>query len=138
MSARSAFQSFALTALVLSVWNIDEKKCRLVEVKSPNDRLSETQKVWISVLLSARIDVEVCHVVDNPQPVIKRRKIARKKEHDYGDVSEELDEEEGGGDEDEFKYESGDEGKRDEGKLVRKAEVDALDDEENIMKRRRS
>lgn len=129
------------------MWNVDEKKCRLVEVKSPNDRLSETQKVWISVLLSAGIDVEVCHVVDGPDPS-KRRKTTRngraKKEHDYGDVSDELDEEEGGGDEDEFKYESGEEGKKTEGRLLRKAAADALDDKENLdvdmvpMKRRRS
>lgn len=129
------------------MWNIDERKCRLVEVKSPNDRLSETQKVWISVLLSAGIDVEVCHVVDGPDPS-KRRKTTKngraKKEHDYGDVSDELDEEEGGGDEDEFKYESGEEGKKNEGRLLRKAAADALDDKENLdvdvvpVKRRRS
>lgn len=34
-----------------------------VEVKSENDRLSETQRLWISVLLGAGIRVELCHAV---------------------------------------------------------------------------
>jgi Fanconi-associated nuclease 1 len=33
------------------------------EVKSENDRLSETQRLWISVLLGAGIRVELCHAV---------------------------------------------------------------------------
>ena len=36
--------------------------CRFSEVKGPGDVLSETQKVWIDVLLSAGVDVELCSV----------------------------------------------------------------------------
>ena len=36
-----------------------------VEVKSENDRLSDTQRLWISVLLGAGIKVELCHVLAN-------------------------------------------------------------------------
>lgn len=34
-----------------------------VEVKSLNDRLSDTQRLWISVMLGAGIKVELCHAV---------------------------------------------------------------------------
>lgn len=34
-----------------------------VEVKSENDRLSDTQRLWISVLVNAGIPVEICHVL---------------------------------------------------------------------------
>jgi len=34
-----------------------------VEVKSANDRLSDTQRLWISVLLGAGVKVELCHAV---------------------------------------------------------------------------
>jgi Fanconi-associated nuclease 1 len=40
-----------------------EGEVMLVEVKSENDRLSETQRLWISVLLGAGIRVELCHAV---------------------------------------------------------------------------
>lgn len=33
------------------------------EVKSENDRLSDTQRLWISVLLGAGVKVELCHAV---------------------------------------------------------------------------
>jgi fanconi-associated nuclease 1 len=33
------------------------------EVKSENDRLSDTQRLWISVLLNAGVRVELCHAV---------------------------------------------------------------------------
>ncbi|KAK4938620.1 hypothetical protein LTR10_020971 [Elasticomyces elasticus] len=33
------------------------------EVKSANDRLSDTQRLWISVLLGAGVKVELCHAV---------------------------------------------------------------------------
>lgn len=41
------------------VWRIKDKVVRFVEVKGPGDRLSETQKVWIDVLLRAGIQVHV-------------------------------------------------------------------------------
>ncbi len=31
-----------------------------VEVKSTNDRLSETQRVWLDVLMNAGFQVELC------------------------------------------------------------------------------
>jgi len=42
-----------------------EKKgeVRFVEVKSENDRLSETQKLWIHVLVGAGVRVELCNAV---------------------------------------------------------------------------
>lgn len=43
----------------LLVYRLEDKKVKLCEVKSINDRLSETQKVWIDVLLRAGIQVEV-------------------------------------------------------------------------------
>lgn len=45
----------------LLLWRAGEVK--FVEVKSANDRLSETQKLWIHVLLGAGVPVEVCHAV---------------------------------------------------------------------------
>ncbi|RUS18970.1 hypothetical protein BC937DRAFT_88121 [Endogone sp. FLAS-F59071] len=44
----------------LCCWDYKNKKCKFVE--GPGDKLSETQKVWIDLLLSAGVDVEVCHV----------------------------------------------------------------------------
>lgn len=46
----------------LFLWNFEEKVCRFVEVKGPGDILSETQKVWIDVLLSTDVQVELCSV----------------------------------------------------------------------------
>ncbi|WVQ76980.1 hypothetical protein IAR50_006659 [Cryptococcus sp. DSM 104548] len=46
----------------LIVWNAETKDARFVEVKGPGDSLSETQKIWIDVLLSLGIQVEVCRV----------------------------------------------------------------------------
>lgn len=40
-----------------------EGEVMFVEVKSENDRLSETQRLWISVLLGAGIRVELCHAM---------------------------------------------------------------------------
>ncbi|KEF54782.1 uncharacterized protein A1O9_09224 [Exophiala aquamarina CBS 119918] len=44
---------------------LDSKKGEImfVEVKSANDRLSDTQRLWISVLLGAGVKVELCHAV---------------------------------------------------------------------------
>ncbi|CDR88509.1 uncharacterized protein SPSC_04336 [Sporisorium scitamineum] len=43
----------------LVVWRMRDKVVRFVEVKGPGDRLSETQKVWIDVLLRAGVEVQV-------------------------------------------------------------------------------
>ncbi|SNX84939.1 uncharacterized protein MEPE_03648 [Melanopsichium pennsylvanicum] len=43
----------------LVIWRMRDKTVRFVEVKGPGDRLSETQKVWIDVLLRAGVEVQV-------------------------------------------------------------------------------
>jgi Fanconi-associated nuclease 1 len=48
--------------VIFSLWNFEKRSCRFVEVKGPGDILSETQKVWIDVLLSAGVEVELCSV----------------------------------------------------------------------------
>ncbi|PQE29694.1 coiled-coil domain-containing mtmr15 protein [Rutstroemia sp. NJR-2017a WRK4] len=40
-----------------------KKEVRFVEVKSENDRLSDTQRLWIHVLMGAGIRVELCNVL---------------------------------------------------------------------------
>ncbi|CAF3708068.1 unnamed protein product [Rotaria sordida] len=46
----------------LFVWNPLLKKCKFVEVKSHNDRLSYHQIVWLNKLVEFKIDCEVCKV----------------------------------------------------------------------------
>ncbi|EPQ25837.1 uncharacterized protein PFL1_06512 [Pseudozyma flocculosa PF-1] len=48
----------------LVIWRMRDRCVRFVEVKGPGDRLSETQKVWIDVLLRAGVDVQVGLVVE--------------------------------------------------------------------------
>lgn len=46
----------------LVLWRKEpEKACMFVEVKSANDRLSDTQRLWIHVLMSSGVDVALCH-----------------------------------------------------------------------------
>lgn len=121
-----------------SVWNFEEKKCRFVEVKSPNDHLSETQKVWISVMQSAGLDVEVCHVAEAPINASvnqKRRRLnsggwAKKKDYDYGHESDmqefDEDEDEDIKDKDQWQFEEGNEARsrwKGEGRLLSKAQL---------------
>ncbi|KAF5875416.1 putative coiled-coil domain-containing protein mtmr15 protein [Botrytis fragariae] len=47
-----------------------KKEVLFVEVKSENDRLSDTQRMWIHVLLGAGIRVELCNVVAREVKVI--------------------------------------------------------------------
>ncbi|XP_056428513.1 fanconi-associated nuclease 1 [Hyla sarda] len=47
----------------LVVWNVQKKTFKLVEVKGPNDRLSQKQMVWLHELRKMGADVEVCHVI---------------------------------------------------------------------------
>ncbi|XP_008310687.1 fanconi-associated nuclease 1 [Cynoglossus semilaevis] len=47
----------------LVVWNTTENTYKLVEVKGPNDRLSQKQQIWLDELQKLGADVEVCHVV---------------------------------------------------------------------------
>ncbi|KAK9680338.1 hypothetical protein K7432_015971, partial [Basidiobolus ranarum] len=46
----------------LCLWDYTKKKMKFVEVKGPGDRLSETQKVWIDLLVANGVDVEHCLV----------------------------------------------------------------------------
>ncbi|TGZ79121.1 hypothetical protein EX30DRAFT_365451 [Ascodesmis nigricans] len=54
----------------LLLWRVVERKegrvvrgeCFFAEVKSENDRLSDTQRMWIHVLMSAGVKVELCAV----------------------------------------------------------------------------
>uniref|UniRef100_A0AAY4B764 Fanconi-associated nuclease n=1 Tax=Denticeps clupeoides TaxID=299321 RepID=A0AAY4B764_9TELE len=46
----------------LVVWNTSNNTCKLVEVKGPNDRLSQKQQIWLDELRKMGADVEVCHV----------------------------------------------------------------------------
>ncbi|KAJ1180890.1 hypothetical protein NDU88_006101 [Pleurodeles waltl] len=47
----------------LVVWNTKNCKFKVVEVKGPNDRLSQKQMIWLDELRKLGADVEVCHVV---------------------------------------------------------------------------
>ena len=46
----------------LTLWNPDRKAVKIVEVKSPNDRLSNKQILWIDHLRRLGVDAVVCHV----------------------------------------------------------------------------
>jgi len=46
----------------LTMWNPDKKTLKIVEVKSPNDRLSNKQILWIEHLRGLGVDAVVCHV----------------------------------------------------------------------------
>ncbi|KAG0254905.1 hypothetical protein BG011_005443 [Mortierella polycephala] len=46
----------------LCCWNYPKKLVKFVEVKGPGDRLSSKQQVWIDLLASLHIDVELCIV----------------------------------------------------------------------------
>jgi len=107
----------SLDQLTSSVWDYNEKVARFVEVKGKGDSLSETQKVWIDVLLSAGIQVEVCKVKAKDLTAADQKKRKRsgttgsgkraKSETGLEAFEEEKEEKEEG----EFDYESGDEGK---------------------------
>jgi Fanconi-associated nuclease 1 len=47
----------------LFLWDKEKKEVVFVEVKSENDRLSDTQRLWIHVLTGAGIRVELCNAV---------------------------------------------------------------------------
>lgn len=50
-----------------SLWNPETSRALFSEVKGPGDQLSETQKVWIDVLLAAGVGVEVVKVVETKE-----------------------------------------------------------------------
>ena len=45
----------------LFLWHPEQKEVMFSEVKSENDRLSDTQRLWIHVLTGAGVKVELCH-----------------------------------------------------------------------------
>jgi Fanconi-associated nuclease 1 len=47
----------------LLLWRTDEKRVLFSEVKSKNDRLSETQRLWLHVLSGLGVQVELCSAV---------------------------------------------------------------------------
>jgi Fanconi-associated nuclease 1 len=47
----------------LFLWDKEKKEVVFAEVKSENDRLSDTQRLWIHVLTGAGIRVELCNAV---------------------------------------------------------------------------
>ncbi|KAF9901708.1 hypothetical protein EC991_005779 [Linnemannia zychae] len=46
----------------LCCWNYDKKLVKFVEVKGPGDRLSSKQQIWIDLLTSLHVDIELCIV----------------------------------------------------------------------------
>ncbi|KAE8155453.1 VRR-NUC domain-containing protein [Aspergillus tamarii] len=47
----------------LFLWRVEGREVMFVEVKSENDRLSDTQRLWIHVLGGAGVRVELCNAV---------------------------------------------------------------------------
>ncbi|KAF2806636.1 uncharacterized protein BDZ99DRAFT_510377 [Mytilinidion resinicola] len=47
----------------LFLWHSERKEVMFAEVKSENDRLSDTQRLWIHVLTGAGVRVELCHAI---------------------------------------------------------------------------
>lgn len=47
----------------LFLWHPVDREVMFSEVKSENDRLSDTQRLWIHVLTGAGIKVELCNAV---------------------------------------------------------------------------
>jgi len=47
----------------LFLWHTDEKTVKFAEVKSENDRLSDSQRLWIHVLTGAGVKVELANAV---------------------------------------------------------------------------
>lgn len=47
----------------LFLWSPEKQEVMFSEVKSENDHLSDTQRLWIHVLTGAGLPVELCHAV---------------------------------------------------------------------------
>ena len=47
----------------LFLWHPEKREVMFSEVKSENDRLSDTQRLWIHVLTGAGVCVELCNAV---------------------------------------------------------------------------
>nr|CAI5855479.1 unnamed protein product [Callosobruchus analis] len=57
----------------LMVWNAKEQKCKFVEVKGENDRLSAGQNLWINYLKSigANVEVAMVHSIGSKRKTLK-------------------------------------------------------------------
>ncbi|KAL3424822.1 hypothetical protein PVAG01_04103 [Phlyctema vagabunda] len=58
----------------LFLWSPEKKEVMFSEVKSENDRLSDTQRLWIHVLTGAGIRVELCNAVAREVKVVSVNK----------------------------------------------------------------
>ncbi|KAK9474272.1 VRR-NUC domain-containing protein [Dipodascopsis tothii] len=56
----------------LFLWNYERRRCLFAEVKSENDRLSDTQRLWIDVLVRQGVAVELCHALHDASEPIAR------------------------------------------------------------------
>ena len=54
----------ALRDMLRNTTNGCANTSRFIEVKSPNDRLSEKQEIWLHVLAELGADVAVCNIAD--------------------------------------------------------------------------
>lgn len=54
----------------LFLWDVEKREVLFSEVKSENDRLSDTQRLWIHVLTGAGIRVELCNAVAREVKVV--------------------------------------------------------------------
>ncbi|KKY25315.1 putative coiled-coil domain-containing protein mtmr15 [Phaeomoniella chlamydospora] len=55
----------------LFLWHPEKRQVMFAEVKSENDRLSDTQRLWIHVLMGAGIQVELCHAVAKEVRIVR-------------------------------------------------------------------
>jgi Fanconi-associated nuclease 1 len=55
----------------LFLWNPEKREVMFSEVKSENDRLSDTQRLWIHVLTSSGVRVELCKAVAREVRIVK-------------------------------------------------------------------
>eukprot|EP00898_Chlorokybus_atmophyticus_P003204 jgi/Chlat1/3885/Chrsp26S00304 len=58
----------------LLLWKPEQLKAKLVEVKGPNDHLSDDQRAWIMQLQAAGVDVEVCKVLPPQEAAARENK----------------------------------------------------------------
>jgi hypothetical protein len=80
-----------------SLWNPETSRALFSEIKGPGDQLSETQKVWIDVLLAAGVGVEVVKVVETKERRDETPDAEDEDEEDAVDDGEDVKDEEGGG-----------------------------------------
>ncbi|XP_069678511.1 fanconi-associated nuclease 1-like [Periplaneta americana] len=70
----------------LFVWDPQRAKCKFVEVKGPNDRLSIPQKMWLNYLTKCNADAEVCYVETTGSKRCKRKKTVAESEDEDDDI----------------------------------------------------